>query len=174
MNKEEMKAELKRRIKCQDSFIEYLDKYKYFECPAAILYHSNYKGGLFAHSKAVAESLVYLTDKLNLSWERDESPYVIGYLHDLCKCDDYIFGEVDDKFIISKNERRKPGHGHKSLDMIMGHYFLTPEEKICIRYHMGAFTDKSEWNDFNAEVKDNINVLWTHTADMIASQVKGV
>ena len=41
MNKDEAKQEVKRRIKCSDDFIQYLDKLKYFECPAAITHHSN-------------------------------------------------------------------------------------------------------------------------------------
>ena len=48
------------------------------------------------------------------------------------------------------------------------------EEIACIRYHMGAFTDKSEWNDYTRAVKAYPNVLWTHQADMLASHVKGV
>ena len=115
-----------------------------------------------------------LTRKLGLSWDRDESPYIIGYLHDLCKTDDYFFKEKNGEFIIEYNKNHKPGHGHKSLDLLLGHIYLTPEEITCIRYHMGAFTDKSEWGDFCREVHDNPNVLWTHNADMMASQIQGI
>lgn len=45
---------------------------------------------------------------------------------------------------------------------------------MCIRYHMGAFTDKSEWNDYTRAVRQYPNVLWTHQADMLASHVAGV
>nr|DAR68166.1 MAG TPA: hypothetical protein [Caudoviricetes sp.] len=45
---------------------------------------------------------------------------------------------------------------------------------MCIRYHMGAFTDKSEWNDYTRAVSQYPNVLWTHQADMLASHVAGV
>ena len=48
------------------------------------------------------------------------------------------------------------------------------EEIMCIRYHMGAFTDKSEWNDYTRAVSQYPNVLWTHQADMLASHVAGV
>lgn len=53
-------------------------------------------------------------------------------------------------------------------------YTLTEEEIMCIRYHMGAFTDKSEWNDYTRAVRNYPNVLWTHQADMLASHVAGV
>lgn len=51
---------------------------------------------------------------------------------------------------------------------------LTEEEIMCIRYHMGAFCDKSEWNDYTRAVHKYTNVLWTHQADMLASHVEGV
>lgn len=51
---------------------------------------------------------------------------------------------------------------------------LTVEEIMCIRYHMGAFCDKSEWNDYTRAVHKYTNVLWTHQADMLASHVEGV
>lgn len=44
----------------------------------------------------------------------------------------------------------------------------------CIRYHMGAFTDKSEWNDYTRAVSQYPNVLWTHQADMLVSHIAGV
>jgi len=48
---------------------------------------------------------------------------------------------------------------------------LTPEEVMCIRWHMGAFDEKHNWKYYTAAVKKYPNVLWTHTADMIASQM---
>lgn len=66
------------------------------------------------------------------------------------------------------------GHGDKSV-MVLAQYFkLTEEEIMCIRYHMGAFCDKSEWNDYTRAVHKYTNVLWTHQADMLASHVEGV
>ena len=71
-------------------------------------------------------------------------------------------------------ERIWPGHGEKSLIMLMSHIELTEEEKMCIRYHMGAFTDSKEWEFYSRAVRNYPNVLYTQTADMIASQIKGV
>jgi hypothetical protein len=51
---------------------------------------------------------------------------------------------------------------------------LTEEEVACIIYHMGAFTDSKEWGDYNNAIRKYPNVLWTHQADMIASQIMGV
>lgn len=46
--------------------------------------------------------------------------------------------------------------------------------EVEIQYHMGAFCDKSEWNDYTRAVHKYTNVLWTHQADMLASHVEGV
>lgn len=45
---------------------------------------------------------------------------------------------------------------------------------MCIRYHMGAFTDKEEWQDYTRAIHRYPNVLWTHQADMIAAHIKGL
>lgn len=50
-------------------------------------------------------------------------------------------------------------------------FTLTEEEIMCIRYHMGAFTDKEEWSDYTRAIHKYPNVLWTHQADMIATHI---
>ena len=45
------------------------------------------------------------------------------------------------------------------------------EEILCIRYHMGAFVDQKEWNDYTRAVHMCPNILWTHTANMIAAHI---
>lgn len=62
----------------------------------------------------------------------------------------------------------------ESVMLLSQVYTLTDEEIMCIRYHMGAFTDKDEWNDYTRAVRNYPNVLWTHQADMLASHVAGV
>lgn len=57
----------------------------FFECPASIKHHGAYEGGLFDHSFTVAKCLRSLTDRLELKWEREESPELVGILHDICK-----------------------------------------------------------------------------------------
>ena len=42
----------------------------FFDSPASTKYHGAYKGGLFDHSLCVAQSLVDLTNKLNLKWNQ--------------------------------------------------------------------------------------------------------
>ena len=43
------------------------------------------------------------------------------------------------------------GHGDKSVMRCASLLQLTEEEVMCIRYHMGAFTDKEEWQDYESD-----------------------
>ena len=135
--------------------LDYLGAAGFYEWPAAKSHHGAEWGGLFKHSLQVTYELKRLTCDLGLTWQRAQSPEIVGMLHDVCKLDDYCilpFG----------------------LIMLMGLINLTDEEAMCIRYHMGAFTDQKEWEYYTRAVKKYPNVLYTHTADMIASQIKGI
>ena len=146
----------------------------FFTAPASTKYHGAYEGGLFDHSYCVAKRLVELTDKLGLVWRRPESPYIVGMYHDLCKCDNYVknfstgtFSHNPDIYI--------PGHGDKSVIMCQQFFKLTDEEITCIRWHMGAYeTDPKMWSYYGLAIEKYPNVLYTHTADMIASKIDGV
>lgn len=149
----------------------------FFTAPASTKYHGNNVGGLYDHSCAVMLALVKLTAKNNLVWERPESPYIIGMYHDLCKIDSYIpiIDPTDGSESYKYNtETFLKGHGDKSVMMLASLMKLTEEEVFCIRYHMGAFTDKEEWSDYTRAIHKYPNVLWTHHADMIASHVQNI
>lgn len=51
---------------------------------------------------------------------------------------------------------------------------MTEEEAECIRWHMGAFDEKENWQWFTQAIHKFPNVLYTHQADMIASHIKGI
>lgn len=174
--------------------LKYLSLNHFFTAPASTKYHGNYEGGLLDHSFAVAKFLVRLTEDNHLTWKNPRSPYIVGMFHDLCKIDQYIPQyEMREELEQSPLNDPKPmkfvktlcgyeynpgtllkGHGDKSVMLLSQFYTLTDEEIMCIRYHMGAFTDKSEWNDYTRAVSQYPNVLWTHQADMLASHVAGV
>ena len=148
----------------------WLTEIGYYNKPASLYYHGKRSGDLYRHCVEVANQLQKMTDKLGLKWQRTESPTIVGLLHDVCKCDDYIMrGRV-----WIANRRKLDGHGEKSVEMLKDHIELTPEELMCIQYHMGAFVDKEQWKWYTKAVQDYPNVLYTHTADMIASQVLGI
>lgn len=153
----------------------------FFTAPASTKYHGAYEGGLFDHSVNVTLALLKLTEKNELVWERKQSPYIVGMFHDLCKADQYKHPVMVKDLIGTKAEDthaweyRKnmllKGHGDKSVMLLSQFYTLTYEEIVCIRYHMGAFTPQEEWNDYTGAIHRYPNVLWTHTADMIAAHI---
>ena len=153
--------------------LNWLTEHGFFTAPASTKYHGSYEGGLFDHSYSVAQTLWELTIANGLKWERPESPLIVGMFHDLCKTDSYI-RDIGEQCWTYNTDTMLKGHGDKSVMMLASLMKLTEEEVACIRYHMGAFTDKDEWRDYTRAVNRYPNVLWTHHADMIASHVKGV
>lgn len=151
-----------------------LDQLGFFTAPASTKYHGAYEGGLFDHSFITAKTLVELTERLELKWERPESPYIVGMFHDLCKCDSYVWDIETDKYKYNP-DIIIPGHAEKSIIMLQRYVDLTDEEIACIRWHMGAYeTDPKMWDYYGRAIEKYPNVLYTHTADMIASKIVGV
>lgn len=167
-----------------DDMMDYLWNNGFFTVPASTKYHGNHEGGLLEHSDMVTRFLVVLTKDNHLTWMNPRSPYIVGMFHDLCKIDQYrhpASGLITDGVSVLDSFKWEynpdtllKGHGDKSVMLLSQFYTLTEEEIMCIRYHMGAFTDKSEWNDYTRAVNQYPNVLWTHQADMLASHVAGV
>lgn len=155
----------------ESDMVKDLQEKGFFVAPASISHHGAYEGALFDHSHEVTKALVYLTRKLELPWERPRSPFVVGMFHDLCKMDDYTKGPDGWK---RKYEVLLPGHGEKSVILLQKYMELTDEEILCIRWHMGAFDVKENWNAYGAACTRYPNVLYTHTADMIAARIVGV
>ena len=139
--------------------------------PASAERHYSWEGGLAAHSNNVAVNLRYLTTKLDLKWADPESPEIIGYAHDACKIGAYIKDE-DGKYHYNADHPR--GHGELSVYLVTKWIELTEEEKACIRWHMGAFDVKENWNRYNEAIHRFPNVLFTHTADMMAAHIDEV
>ena len=63
------------------------------------------------------------------------------------------------------------GHGEKSVILALQNIRLTDEEIMCIRYHMGAYESEKIWSNLGQAIRRYPNILWTHTADMLASQI---
>lgn len=161
---------------------DFLNTYRFWYAPASTKYHGNYPGGLAEHSLTVAKNLLMLTEKLDLKWDNPGSPFVVGLLHDVCKMDQY---KLDDTYMIDsvtkgyrysyRNDSVFSHHGEKSICMLASCVTLTREEIACIRWHMGAYeTDTNEWKYYGNAIQKYPNVLWTHTADMMASHIDGV
>lgn len=173
----------------QSYLIRDLEANGFFTAPASTKYHGAFEGGLFEHSRNVTQVLITLTHDNGLVWQRPESPYIIGMFHDLCKMDFYRHpmsdvvlhawdanGQKDIREVDTTKWEHNPdtllkGHGDKSVMLLSQYLSLTMEEILCIRYHMGAFVDQGEWNDYTRAIHQYDTVLWTHHADMIASHI---
>lgn len=177
---QEFMTSLKLEQEFIDTFTHFLVNCKFFNAPASTKYHGAYSGGLFDHSFTVAKVLIDMTKALNLNWTRPESPFIIGMCHDFCKIDQYYFKIAkeqgkDDMITIEYNTNTLlKGHGEKSVMVASQFFALTPEEIMCIRYHMGAFGNEEEQKLYGNAVQVFPNVLWTHTADMVASKIYNV
>ena len=178
--KENRAADFERRMRehipteSWGPLFEYLRESGFFEAPASIHHHGAYPGALYDHSLAVMASLVKLTDRLDLQWQEPRSPYIVGMFHDLCKVDNYKHKDGSGEAWEYNNAALLPGHGEKSVILLQRFLPLTEEEMLCIRWHMGAFDDKENWNSYGRACTAYPNVLYTHTADMIAARILGV
>lgn len=164
-------------------FRQWLIDKGFFVKPASISYHSNHTGGLFDHSLAVMGNLVEITQKFDIQWENERSPWIVGMFHDLCKLEDYVDENAEDIVMMGTGEpvsnnphwvkngkKILKGHGAKSVMLLSQFMTLTEEEILCITYHMGAY-ETENWNEWGAAIEKYESVLWTHTADMYASKV---
>ena len=130
-------------------------------------------GGLFDHSLNVANALCYFTGaQLTSPWARPESPLLVGIFHDSCKIGKYAVNSTNDGFIRAptKDFPIYGGHGAESVIRVQQWMKLTEEEVMCIRFHMGAY-EKDDWDAYDLAIKKYPNVLWTNTADMLASKL---
>ena len=144
----------------------------YLNAPASAGHHLAVKGGLAIHSMNVTGRLLQLTGDLKIAWSDSDSPYVIGMCHDLCKMRAYDF-KTDKE--ITKLKPVFPGHGTLSAMLapeFLGHP-ISYVEQVCIAYHMGAWDVGRDYEigHLDAAVSEfPLEVIATHTADMLASQ----
>ncbi len=171
--------DLEYRVRNVDQFKQWLDDRGYFDAPVSANHHGTDRGDLFEHSYKVAEILLHYTEKLELKWCDPMSPVIIGLFHDLCKMDQYIYAANPQTKTtdLGKWEYREDqmlkGHGDKSVMLLSQFMTLTEEEMLCIRYHMGAYNIE-DWKQFDLAIHKYPNVLYTHTADMLASKVYNI
>lgn len=141
--------------------------------PASAGHHLAVKGGLAIHSMNVTDRLLQLSETFKIDWSDSLcSPYVIGMCHDLCKLRAYTF-KTDTE--ITKLEPVFPGHGMLSAMLapeFLGHP-ISYVEQVCIMYHMGAWNIGKDYDakQLGAGISEfPLEVIATHTADMLASQ----
>lgn len=156
----------------ETTLFDYIENKGFTELPASLNHHLNHRGGLLTHSVNVIQALQKLTINLGLIWDRPESPIIVGLCHDLCKLEFYKTSPENDKYFVHNDNPELDFGGHGMLSVVLAQKYikLTDEELHCIRFHMGAYEQK-DWSKFDAAIKKYPNVLYTHTADMIASKI---
>ena len=156
------------------SVLSILSEKKFFTSPASTKYHGAYSGGLFDHCMNVFLYLRYLED-LNVAepFSQPDSPFIIGVLHDITKLGRYNMEDGKCVYASSNPYGSFGGHGSDSLIKAQQILQLTEEEAYCIRYHMGPY-EKDDWDLYDKAIRKYPNVLWTHTADMVASKLMEV
>lgn len=154
----------------------------YLSAPASAGHHLAVRGGLAIHSMNVTDRLLRLSGDLKIAWSNSGSPYTIGMCHDLCKMHAYdIQADASDVTKVTKVTKITklhqvfPGHGTLSAMLapeFLGHP-LSYVEQVCIVYHMGAWRVGEEYDvrQLDAAIHEfPLEVIATHTADMLASQ----
>lgn len=162
-----------------DELIKYLvDRTDYFTAPASTKFHSNFDGGLAFHSDNVVELLIQKNKQYKLGLSND-TIYLTGYLHDLCKCNFYEKtmrlkkDEMTGKWIgyasYEFDDKIPLGHGEKSVILLQQFVKLSLEECLMIRWHMGAYVPKDEYREYNKAIEMYKSVLAFSNADAEAS-----
>lgn len=141
----------------------------FFTAPASTKYHAAYEGGLFDHSMNVLMVLLYFRKIGLVAFQRPESPFIVALFHDTTKLSLYK-KDYTGKYIHNEQYLSFGVHGYDSAHKTERYTMLSDEEWCCIRYHMGAY-ETDCWDDYDRAIKEFPSVLWTHTADMVASKL---
>lgn len=168
-----------------DSLINWLkNSTDFFTCPASTKYHLARKGGLLQHSLNVYNQLI---KEIAIDCSEDEIPeemfseiIIVSLLHDICKANFYTVKEknvknkdgawvkepyysIDDKFPL--------GHGEKSVILIQKFIDLTDDEIMAIRWHMGGFESKDNYQYLSGAFSKCQLALSLHIADLKATYI---
>ena len=163
----------------KNDLIEFIQKTDFFKAPASTRFHGDYEGGLVEHSLKVYEILKHKVEtNIEPIKVSDESLIIIALLHDLCKANFYKVDYRNAKNALGVWEKVPYytiddtipyGHGEKSVMMITEYMKLTPEEKYCIRWHMGFTEPKEQYTTIGLAYKKYPLALLVHEADLEAT-----
>ena len=175
-NKERFKELVKQYIKRDgvEQLMTFLEKSDFYTAPASTRFHDSDEGGLCRHSIEVFNELTK-ADHLDISME---TLALVSLFHDICKVNFY---KVEMRN--AKNEQGKwvqvpyytvddqlpLGHSEKSVIMLMDVIKLTTEEIMAIRFHMGGFEPKENYQYLSKAYERYPLALELHIADMRAT-----
>ena len=171
--KEVFRAHVNRRG--SENLLNWLEINGFFTAPASTKYHGAYPGGLVEHSNNVLRRLIRLMtdDELRTGKQYSlETIVVVALLHDVCKMDVYQPDKQNPggyKF----NDPYPYGHGEKTVLYIMRHIYLTEEEALAIRWHMGPYDKAAQGDtrDLSKAFEMNRLAVLLYCADMLAAHL---
>lgn len=159
-----------------EELIKFLESTDFFTAPASTRFHGDYAGGLVEHSIKVYEILVEKVKNSSMPIEVSEDTLkIVALLHDICKANFYKIDYRNAKNALGVWEKVPYytvedtipyGHGEKSVMMITEYMKLTPEEKYCIRWHMGFTEPKEQYTTIGVAYKKYPLALLVHEADL--------
>ncbi len=158
-------------------FIE--EKTDFFIAPASTRFHGSHEGGLLEHSMKVYEILDYkIKNNVIDLYASEDTIIIVSLLHDICKANFYKVdyrnaknarGEWEKVPYYTVEDTIPYGHGEKSVMMLTEYIKLTPEEKYCIRWHMGFSEPKESYTTLGLAYKKYPLALLVNEADLEAS-----
>lgn len=164
-----------------DLLLEYLEnKTDFYSAPASTRYHNNCVGGLLAHTLNVYENFKNLLALREIEMAED-SIILVALLHDICKCNYYVLEQRNKKIngkweqvsVWSNTKFVSPPlpHSYRSIRMIQQFFRLTPQEELCIYYHMGPYGGEDyEYRSLLQKVNtDYPESLLFYTADLFST-----
>lgn len=150
-----------------DALLYDLEKRGFFDLPASIKHHYNHCGGLAAHTVNVADAAMELCQTNHAFKDCDNNAVLVAaLLHDICKVNKY-HETAFHKY--GYEDRGLLGHGEESVIMAQRFIKLTGKEIIAIRWHMGSYCGKENWDTLGTAYDRYPEVLCLHFADMIAT-----
>lgn len=168
-----------------EDLINWLEnKSDFFISPASTKYHLSYKGGLLEHSLNVLNQMINqlaldLSDE-QVTEELRSSTVIVSLLHDICKANYYSEKErnvknekgewVKEPYFIT-DDMYPLGHGEKSVMIIQKYIKLTDDEIMAIRWHMGGFEPKDNYQYLSKAFSKYYLALALHIADLKATYV---
>lgn len=156
----------------------------FFTSPASTKYHLNYEGGLLEHSLNVLDQMINqlaldLSDE-QITEELRVSTVIVSLLHDICKANYYSVREknvknekgewVKEPYFIT-DDMYPLGHGEKSVMIIQKYIKLTDDEIMAIRWHMGGFEPKDNYQYLSKAFSKHYLALSLHIADLKATYI---
>ncbi|MDP4147106.1 MAG: HD domain-containing protein [Bacillota bacterium] len=166
-----------------DRVIKYLEESDFFVAPASTRFHGNFEGGLVEHSLNVYE----LFKRKNIEYDfglSEDAVAIVGLLHDVCKIDFYTtytknvnIAGAGEKPVWRKmpaygvKDNFPAGHGEKSVFILQRLIPLTKEEALIIRWHMGGYEPKENYNYISETWNMYKAGVALHTADLEAGYI---